>query len=117
MKVLFIDDTVDNLNLFKIYMKNFDEAECTFESDPKKGIEYILKDSFDIIFLDIEMPEVDGFQVLDNIGSVKIPIFALTAHLSGEIINRIKEHTMISGVVHKPVLKKNLIEIIKNEAS
>ncbi len=117
MKVLFIDDTVDNLSLFKIYMKNFDEADCTFESDPRKGIEHILTDTFDIIFLDIEMPEIDGFQVLDSVDSIKAPIFALTAHLSGEIINRIKEHTKIQGVVHKPVLKKNLIEIIKNEAS
>ena len=117
MKVLFIDDTLDNLSLFQIYMKSLKEAQCVFESDPEKGVEHIKTGEYDIIFLDIEMPVMDGFRVLDEVQDIKTPIFALTAHLSGEVIKRIKEHEKIKGIVTKPVLKKNLIEIIKNEVS
>lgn len=115
MKILFVDDTEDNINLFQLYMKSSEGIECVFETDPEKSVDLINNENFDIIFLDIEMPVLDGFQVIEKIKADKSSIYALTAHVSGEVFERIKRHDRIKGIITKPVLKKKIIEVISSE--
>ena len=57
-------------------MMNYDCVRC---EDGKQAVEMILNNRFDLILLDIMLPELDGFGVLEKIRSREIPVIFLTA--------------------------------------
>ncbi len=73
--------------------------------------------SFDLIFMDCEMPEMDGFESTKTIRSLekgragKIKIVALTAHAVKELLNKCIEVGM-DEVVSKPFTRDKLIEAL-----
>ncbi|MGF1694171.1 ATP-binding protein [Vibrio lamellibrachiae] len=82
-----------------------------------KAVEQIKNYTYDIVFMDISMPEMDGIEATNIIRSIddekmqSLPIIALTAHaLSGD-----KEHFISAGMtdyLSKPVRLSQLIEKI-----
>jgi CheY-like chemotaxis protein len=59
----------------------------------KLAIEYANKNSYDIIFMDIGLPDLDGLTVISHIRAMKgtnydVPIIALTAHSDKEYIQQ-----------------------------
>tara|TARA_B000000532_G_C18813831_1_gene382752 strand:- start:124 stop:819 length:696 start_codon:yes stop_codon:yes gene_type:complete len=86
--ILIIDDDLELTALIKKFLENNKFKVSSFDS-PKKALERLSKkNTYDLIILDIMMPEMDGFQVLREIrqGSI-IPIIMLTAR--GEVEDRI----------------------------
>lgn len=68
MKILVVDDDRFNLTIANDFIKKSDiECEVTLCNDPTKVERLMKKNSFDIIFLDIVMPEIDGIDVLKQI--------------------------------------------------
>jgi two-component system, sensor histidine kinase and response regulator len=63
-KILYIDDEIDNLKVFKIAFQN--EFSVTIESSPLKGIELIRNEEYEILIVDQRMPEMTGVEVLEN---------------------------------------------------
>lgn len=57
-------------------MMNYDCVRC---EDGKQAVETILNNRYDLILLDIMLPELDGFGVLEKIRSREIPVIFLTA--------------------------------------
>ncbi|AYA65395.1 response regulator transcription factor [Alteromonas sp. RKMC-009] len=55
--------------------------ECFHQSDGKSGLNRALDEQFDLVILDIMLPEMDGFTVLDNIRSSSsgLPVLLLSA--------------------------------------
>ncbi|MCK6264949.1 response regulator [Vibrio sp. ZSDE26] len=82
-----------------------------------KAVEQVKSDNYDLVFMDISMPEMDGIeatQIIRSLDSEKMktfPIIALTAHaLTGD-----KEHFISAGMsdyLSKPVRLSQLIEKI-----
>lgn len=114
-KVLFIDDSDDNLNLYKIYFKKVEEVEVTFCDNPQEGLENAINNQFDIIFLDIQMPGMSGFEVLEKIKNegVNSKIVALTGFSDVDTITKI-EGSDFTSYLKKPILKKDLISFVDN---
>jgi CheY-like chemotaxis protein len=57
------------------------------------ALEYVNKTSYDIIFMDIGLPDVDGLSVINHIRrsqglNYQVPIIALTAHSDKEFIQQ-----------------------------
>lgn len=115
-RVLFIDDSDDNLNLYKIYFKKQDNIEVTYCDTPEAGVETAISGSFDIIFLDIQMPGMSGFEVLDKIkqDGLNSKVIALTGFTDAETISRI-ESSDFTSYLKKPILKKDLINFVETE--
>ncbi|MBI3221174.1 MAG: hybrid sensor histidine kinase/response regulator [Bacteroidetes bacterium] len=63
-KVLYIDDEIDNLKVFKIAFQH--EFSVTIESSPLKGVELIRNEEYEILIVDQRMPEMTGVEVLEN---------------------------------------------------
>ena len=78
MKVLIVEDDGAIANLIKVNL----EAEgygCTCAPDGKVGADLIEKESFDLILLDIMLPEIDGYELLEYVKPIGTPVIFLTA--------------------------------------
>ena len=86
--ILIIDDDLQLTTLITKFLENHTFKVSVF-NHPQKALQKINgKHSFDLIILDITLPEMDGFQVLREIRkNSTIPIIMLTAR--GEVSDRI----------------------------
>lgn len=112
MKILIVDDEEMIREVIKEYSEDVgyqtDEAE-----DGKIALEKINKNTYDLLILDIMMPEMDGFTVLKNIPKEKmIPTIVLSAR--GEEYDKLNGFDLgIDDYLTKPFSPKELIARIK----
>ena len=66
MKILIVDDEPEITEMLCKYM-SLKNNECTLKNSGKEGLEALENDSFDAMILDLAMPEMTGFQVLDEL--------------------------------------------------
>lgn len=81
--ILIVDDVPKNLQYLGNTLKD-ENYKFEFATSGIKALEWIKKKSFDLILLDIMMPEMDGFEACEKIRKDKrfkdIPIIFLTAY-------------------------------------
>ncbi len=115
MRILLLDDSVDNLNLLKLYAKKSSD-EFVMVSDSSVALDYISKENFDLFFLDIQMPQKDGFEVLgevrDSNNGKELFICALTAHTSKDEVEKINKSTF-NDYLEKPILRDDFLKYIE----
>lgn len=114
-KILLVDDEVDILEFLKYNLEQ-DKFEVLVSSNGKDALKKISQNP-DLIVLDIMMPEMDGFELYQQIKMNKeyqdIPIIFLTAK-SGET-DEIKGLDLgASDYIQKPISPKKLIARIKS---
>ena len=112
-KVLVVDDSEDNRELFEIYL-SMAGAQITTAKDGIEGIEKALSYDFDIVLMDIQMPNLDGNAAFAELKAkgYKKPIIALSAHAMNE--ERYRSLNLgFSDYVTKPVKREKLIESVK----
>jgi OmpR family response regulator RpaB len=86
-KILLIDDDERLAELLDCYFVRF-ELELTSATHPSEGLTLLADNSFDLVILDIMLPEMDGFEVCKAIRKTsEIPIIMLTAR--GEVMDRV----------------------------
>lgn len=86
-KLLIIDDDNKLLELLKEYFDK-NNFECDTAELPSEGLKKISKNHYDLIILDVMLPEMDGFEVCKQIRKQHdVPIVMLTA--KGETTDRI----------------------------
>lgn len=85
MKVLLVEDEAKVANFIS---KGLQEEGYNVDVayDGKKGLELLKEFNYDIVLLDLMIPEVDGFQLLKNIRSwgIHTPVLIITAKSSKE---------------------------------
>lgn len=91
-RVLVAEDVLTNQKLIKHLLEKIG-FEVTMVDDGNKVVQKALSQSFDLIFMDIQMPNMNGYEatkiIRDN--SIKTPIIALTANaMSGDDVNCIR---------------------------
>ena len=103
MKVLVIDDNKEITEVLKVYCESRG-IQCTTINDGKKGLETILEEKFDLILLDLAMPEFSGIDVVASLRTGGVlstkNVVIFTATSEPKIIEEMKN----SGV--KEILKK-----------
>ena len=115
--ILIDDDPIINLVHKKVIIKNDLEAEVTDFISGKKALDY-LKNSNDteknIILLDINMPEMNGFEFLDallkhkGINCDQFNIFILTSSLNNKDKEQATQYPILKGYLEKPLDISNL---------
>ena len=79
-KIILIEDDMDIADLVKDFFDRRKEAEVIIASDGQTGEEMIYEGQFDLVLLDVMMPEIDGYTVCSDIrANSDIPIIFLTA--------------------------------------
>ena len=110
--ILIVDDDIDILELLQRHLQSMDYH--TFKAVSVKEAIYILKDTFiDLLITDIQMPEIDGLQLLkfSNEHYPEIPKLVVTGYPSvQDSLQVIKSGA--TDYLTKPFTKKELKEAI-----
>jgi PAS domain S-box-containing protein len=118
LKVLVVEDITLNQLLMKTLLDDF-EFECDFAGNGILAIEKLKNKSYDIVLMDLQMPEMNGFEATKYIRDVmnsQIPIIALTADVTTTDLKRCKAVGMndyISKPVDERLLYCKIIDLIK----
>ncbi|EDQ01258.1 two-component sensor histidine kinase BarA [Shewanella benthica] len=114
MSVLAVDDNPANLKLIDTLLKEV-VSQVTVVNGGQGAIKQAQERSFDLIFMDIQMPGTDGFSATKQIRQHSLnrntPIIAMTAHTIAEERDRI-EHCGMDGYLPKPIDETSLRSII-----
>lgn len=110
-QILFIDDTPSNLHIAEAYLEDVD-CKVYFADSGRAGIEIAQQHKPDAIFLDIEMPDLDGFETAQAIRSFSTaPIIAMTGHNEADVKAKLAS-TSFNGFLGKPFSYETLIGLI-----
>jgi two-component system, sensor histidine kinase and response regulator len=118
LRILLAEDNPVNQ---KVAMKMLERMghTVTISENGREVLDAVDRDVFDLILMDIQMPEVDGFEATrsirerEKIGGKHVPIVAMTAHaMKGD-----KEKCLqagMDGYIAKPISAQQLFETIEN---
>lgn len=87
IKILIVDDEKPICDLIDLNLSSAG-YHCTAVQDGLKAIDLIEKESFDLVLLDIMLPGADGYDVMEYIRPLGIPVIFITAKY--EVKNRVK---------------------------
>ena len=113
IKAVIIDDETDSIDTLKWKLENYCtgvNVVASFDS-PAEGVNFIKKNPPDLLFLDIEMPLLNGFDVLEELGrNISFDIIFTTAY-DNFGIQAVKFSAL--DYLLKPVQNKELKEAIE----
>lgn len=110
-KILVVDDDMMNRRMAQYILSKAGHESETVESG-EEAIRSIEREEYDLVLLDIEMPEMNGFDTLKKIRTLErgadLPVMFLTASNDARDQNRAEELHAV-GYVNKPFLPQNLM--------
>ena len=112
IRAVIIDDEKDSIDTLKWKLENYCPEVSVISSfeKPADGVSYLKKNSVDLLFLDIEMPMLTGFDVLEELGrDISFDIIFITAY-DNFGIQAVKFSAL--DYLLKPVQNKELKEAI-----
>ena len=114
LSVLLVEDNELNMEIAKFIIEN-EGANVTCATNGKEAVNIYKKspEFFDIILMDIMMPEMDGYEATKVIRSLdsKIPIVAMTANAFTEDKIKAKKAGM-NAHLSKPLDKDTLVQVV-----
>lgn len=116
-KVLVAEDNLINQRAFSVMLK---KAGCTVElaSNGIEATEAVASKDYDIIFMDIQMPEMDGFTAAAHIrknGKKAPPIIALSGNVI-DVQSQNEETKMMDDYLLKPIVSNDLVNMLRKWA-
>jgi len=113
-KILIVDDTVVNLKMAERVLREIPETRTIPVPSGKRALDFAAKNRPDVIFLDIMMPEMDGFETLAALrqldGMADVPVVFLTGDTDTETKTKV-EAAQVAGMIMKPFNKEELLAI------
>ncbi|MBW2544709.1 MAG: response regulator [Deltaproteobacteria bacterium] len=114
-RVLVIEDNDDNMKLITFILEKNGYGTIRAENG-KTGIELALKEKPDFILLDIQLPDMDGTEVLKELRKSEIdeevPIIAITSYAMSGDRERLME-AGCNGYIEKPIDPVSIINQIR----
>lgn len=116
INILVVDDSAVMRSMIKktIIRSGLDVGEVHEASNGKEGLETINNNWCDMLFIDVNMPIMDGMEMLEKIRSNPetrdLPVLIVSTESNEQRINIINQHE--AGFVHKPFTPEKLREQI-----
>lgn len=107
IRILIVEDELSISELIRINLK-LAGYECMVANDGRVASEILEKEKFDLILLDVMLPYVDGFELMEYIKTLGTPVIFITAKASIE--DRIKGLT--SGAEDYIVKPFEVVELL-----
>ena len=117
MRVLLIDDNKDVAEMVRLCLESQDNLTCTVADDGTAGLQSIKDDTFDVILLDLAMPEFSGFDIFKALKdeqllkSKNVLIFTASSVTDTEVQEMVASGA--KGVLRKPLSIDDLIGAVE----
>jgi PAS domain S-box-containing protein len=117
LRILLAEDNVVNRAVATVILEKCGHS-IVHAANGREALEADAREAFDLIIMDVQMPEMDGFEATRRIREAEqvtghhTPIAAMTAHaLAGD-----REHCLAAGMDHylsKPLMKAELLALLE----
>ena len=87
IRVLIVEDEKPISNLIRMSLTK-EGFQCTCVHDGAAAADLLEQNAYDLILLDVMLPEVDGFELMEYIRPMEIPVIFLTA--KGAVADKVK---------------------------
>ena len=88
MNVVIVDDEFNSIEHLKAHLTKYPDLEiiATF-TDPMEALSYLIRNAVDLLFLDIEMPNISGLYIAEQVSLLHpmTKICFITAHAEGAL--------------------------------
>ena len=78
LQVLIVEDEKPISNLIRLSLTK-EGYHCTCAFDGAAAADLLVDHHYDLILLDVMLPEIDGFELMEYIRPLKVPVIFLTA--------------------------------------
>ncbi|MEL6732613.1 MAG: ATP-binding protein [Bacteroidota bacterium] len=115
--ILVVEDTYMNQKVIQRMLQKWG-AEVSIASNGKKAFELMQLEMYDLVLMDVHMPEMDGYEATELIRRElpstvsRVPIIALTASVRETVKRRVLEVGM-DGYIIKPFEPRSLYKMIR----
>lgn len=113
------DNELDLLISRKLISKQDSSLEFTEYSSAEEALSFLREGQgidFDIILLDLNMPEMNGWEFLDEYQQLEVPksdVYILTSSLDTRDKLKSKEYDVVKGYFDKPLKHHYIAEIVE----
>ena len=113
-RILVIDDDEIIRSLFKEILEEEGHTVVTAGTSAE-GLECVKRWDFDLVFLDLKMPDMDGAELLKQLKNIKprLPVTIITGYPGSEMMERAFKLGPL-GVMEKPFDASDIITAVKN---
>jgi two-component system aerobic respiration control sensor histidine kinase ArcB len=119
--ILIVEDNPINQMVMQAMLANLG-CKVDVANNGEEAIKLFKKNEYDLIFMDIGLPDMDGLQVTKSLLQIEkklqrksIPIIALTAHVMEDDRNNCLNAGM-TDMLTKPIVYAQLVELLKKSA-
>ena len=110
--ILVVDDEKINIRLIENICKNEPLYKVIAAESGKQAIDIVGNQQIDLVLLDIEMPDMDGFQTLEEIRKITdVPVIFVTAYKDYKLIKRARQMG-VEDYITKPFLPIVFLETL-----
>jgi CheY-like chemotaxis protein len=116
--LLIIDDDLDNQDILRIYLRGL-PLQLDFANDGWKGVQTFAQKHYEVVLMDLHMPELGGVEATKRIrsleqqlGRTRATVIAFSSSLLQEDIDAAIQ-AGCDAYVMKPVKKQNLLQTLR----
>jgi CheY-like chemotaxis protein len=111
-KILITEDDEFSMEMM-VYMLEKTNCELLKARDGLKAVEIFQKEHVDLVLLDIQLPGMNGYEVLRQIRSIdpRVPVIAQTAYAMLDVVQKIKDSGFTNYIL-KPASPQQLYSLI-----
>jgi CheY-like chemotaxis protein len=116
-RILIVDDDAEVLWLFSKFLERRDR-EIETASSGKQALERVRAGPFDLILLDLKMPDMDGTETLREIRKIdpEVPVYIVTAFQAEweDRLRRMSEDGIAFELLRKPIERRELLLAVES---
>jgi len=118
LRILLVEDNPVNQRLETRLLEKRGHR-VVLAANGREALDALEKESFDLVLMDVQMPEMDGFEATaairerEKASGVRLPVIALTAHAMKDD----RERCLAAGMddyLTKPIQPRELHELLEN---
>lgn len=116
LRILIADDSITDQMCLRALLEAEGYKHIVLTNNGCEALEELENGDYDLVFMDILMPQMDGFEAVrllrqrEDLTSTHTPVIALTSYALKAIQNKCLSVGM-DGYLYKPVHKENLLQI------
>lgn len=115
--VLVIDDEKEICESIKMILE-YEDYEVDYSTEAIKGVEKLTSGNFDVALLDIQMPDMNGFEVLNKLKELNLDINVIVISAFSSLENAVKATKLGAfDFLEKPIDRDKLLLSIRNALS